>query len=381
MTHRFLIKVYRLLEAAAGEKLLLLLLLLYAALLIADPGLAYRTPGLVDVDALAAIAMFMTVSRGLELSGVFEHAAASLHTRAGSPRTLFMLFLAASGLSAALIMNDAALFIYIPLASALARETGVDRDRALILLTISINVGSALTPIGNPQNIIVWRHYHLGFHEIVCVMAPYTAISLLLVEAAALILLRGSHPAAEAGPGSPPRIRLDKRLLYASILLLAIDIVASETGHVLLGLAATLLAFLAVERSVLRGIDYALLAVFALMFIDFRELSLLLSPLPLLSLDKPYTVILAAALLSQAISNVPATIMLVNHTGNWAALMIGANTGGAGLATGSLANIITLRIARIRHRDFLKTSIPYYIASLMIFTALAYLNIYPYPGR
>jgi len=312
---------------------------------------------MINYYALSLIIAFMLVSRGLELSGIFNHIVVELLTRVRRPLLLLVLLTIVSGLSASLIMNDAALFIYVSLAIAFIRSMNVDKNITLTLLVLSINMGSALTPIGNPQNIIIWQTYGIGLHELVCYMAPFVIISLSIIII--LVYMLSKKNISVAGiTRKPSKIYLNRRLFCTSIVLFVVDIVLAQVGYSVIGLIITVLTYLVVEKNILLGIDYGLIGVFTLMFIDFTELSKILQGLLVIHLSKPYMIILIAALLSQVISNVPTTIMLVNHVDKWVALAVGVNIGGTGSIIGSLANIIALRLGRLVTRKFLKISTP-----------------------
>ncbi|MEB2835904.1 MAG: hypothetical protein GSR80_001428, partial [Desulfurococcales archaeon] len=115
----------------------------------------------------------------------------------------------------------------------------------------------------------------------------------------------------------------------------------------------------------LGAVDAPLLAVFALLFIEFGEASRLAAshiPVP----ATPMEAMLLAAGLSQAVSNVPATVLLAHLVPRrlWIPLAVGANVGGAGLATGSMANLILLRLTRVDTRSYHRYALPYFAALL-----------------
>lgn len=64
-----------------------------------------------------------------------------------------MLFILVISLSSTVIMNDTAVLIFIPLVVATSELASVDTGRAVALSAIAANVGSALTPIGNPRTL------------------------------------------------------------------------------------------------------------------------------------------------------------------------------------------------------------------------------------
>jgi len=102
---------------------------------------------------------------------------------------------------------------------------------------------------------------------------------------------------------------------------------------------------LLINYRVIINLDFPLIATFLFMFASLTKLSLiipqnLLTPL----LETPTSTYLLTVALSQIVSNLPATLILAQHTSLWQPLTIGVNAGGSILITGSLANIITLRL-------------------------------------
>jgi di/tricarboxylate transporter len=115
---------------------------------------------------------------------------------------------------------------------------------------------------------------------------------------------------------------------------------------------------------VLAGIDWALLAIIALMFVDLRQLAELPVAAALLQrwpIGEGWQAYLAAIAASQVISNVPAAILLDGTVRDLPALAAGVSVGGFGCVLGSLANLIALRLARLPHgmREFHRISIPF----------------------
>ena len=66
------------------------------------------------------------------------------------------------------------------------------------------------------------------------------------------------------------------------------------------------------------------------------------------------------------VSNVPATVALMHRVSDPLWLAVAVNIGGAGLAIGSLANLIALRLegSRAAWRVFHRVSLPYFAALL-----------------
>ncbi|NJE55410.1 DUF1646 domain-containing protein [Thermococcus sp. 21S9] len=342
------------------------MLLLYAGLVLIDRSLPGRTPDLVDWSSLSLITALIITSKGLELSGVFNRLAPRLVTRAnGSSRRLLFLLLPTIALSSALIMNDTAMLVFIPLVVALSELSGMDKARAVTLSAIAANVGSALTPIGNPQNIIIWREYGLGFFAFIEGMLPFVLLWLGLLLA--IVFFTPDEPLSVR---SLPAVAFRKDLFIVSAILLGLNVYLGEIGRHELSIALTLLVFLLLERDVLLSFDWALVLTFAFIFIDFNELSALFLKAGLFLPTEEAGLVLASAGLSQLISNVPATVVFLGSKPSWLPLAVGVNAGGTGTVVGSLANLIAVRIARVSLRDFHRYSVPYFIVVLVISAGL-----------
>ncbi|WP_232460755.1 SLC13 family permease [Thermococcus barossii] len=350
--------VERLKDFARREWFLTALLLLYLVLVLHDPTLPGRTPGLVDWRSLVLITSLILLSKGLELSGVFTRLSIRLISLSGgSERKLMLLLIPIIALSSAVIMNDTAMLVFIPLVVITARLAGINTARAVTISAIAANVGSALTPIGNPQNIIIWNAYGISFLGFVRAMLLPVGIWLAILLLFTLTIREGP-----VSIGGLPPVAVKRRLFVASLGLLVSDVILAEAGRGLWTLPLTLVVLLIAGREALLGFDWALVLTFAFIFIDFSEIAGLLSGLTLPT--GGLGLFLASAGLSQLISNVPATVVLLTSRPDWLPLALGVNIGGTGIIVGSLANLIAVRIAGIGMRDFHRFSIPYFLLAL-----------------
>lgn len=357
----------RVLARATEDRLLLILLAALIPLLWFSPEPTWALHTLVDWKTLGALAGLMMLSRGLEESGYLALAGQWLMQRVKGERLLAIVLILFSACLAAVITNDVALFIVVPLTLSLRRVADIPIGRLVIFEALAVNAGSALSPIGNPQNLFLWQAADIGFVEFTLMMAPLAlALTVLL-----LVLVPLGFPASRISSArTTADVPRHSGLFWVSLILYFPFILLADLGYAAAGAAGLLAFFLVYRRRLLWGVDWLLLLVFALMFIDMN----LLAGLPAVRhvadglLQLPGQVLTAAVLGSQMMSNVPAAIFLASFTDEWRDLAWGVSVGGFGLAIGSLANLIALRLAREPGlwREFHVWSLPVLLAGSLI---------------
>lgn len=331
------------------DRLMHLLLVIAIILSIVSPQPLAEYRNWVDWNTIATLAGMLLLTKGIEVSGYLEHLGRTIINRLQQERLLAIFLVSASALLSTVLTNDIALFIMVPLTVGLGGISGLPIGRLVIFEALAVNAGSMLTPIGNPQNILLWQRSHLSFAGFTWQMAPLAlAIFLLLLLATWFCFPRQTiHAELEDNPAS-----YRAGLLRTCGLLYLAFVASVELGHPgwgLLGVAAAALLFC---REIIAKVDWSLILVFILMFIDIRLLTQLhviqdwVAAIPHFS---QLELFMTALFGSQLISNVPATILLVNYSEAYKVIAYGVNAGGFGLAIGSLANIIALRMAPERH--------------------------------
>ena len=356
------------------DPMLSALLAALALLTLADPAQLRHYAGRIDRPTLAALAGLLALTQALQASGALHALAQALLARLASERAAALALVAASALLAMVLTNDVALFVMVPLTLGLCRLAGLAPARFVVFEALAVNAGSALTPIGNPQNLFLWQRAHVPFASFVWQMLPLVAFML----GALLLLTAWAFPARplRAHAGAAPAA-VDRRLLAVALVLYPAFLVAADLGHALPACAAVLAVFALVRPRLLRDLDWGLLLVFALMFVVLR--TVVAQPpvqawLTGLGLQQPQRLYLAAIAASQLVSNVPAAIALAESSTDWRVLAIGVNVGGFGLVIGSLANLIALRLAAdaAAWREFHRWSLPF----LGLVAAVAYAGLF-----
>lgn len=346
---------------ASGNGLLWVLLAVAALFLVLRPRPPMELLRLVDWQTVGALAGLLAITQGVEKSGMLQATAQQLLGRMTDLRSLALLLTGGAAVLSALVTNDVSLFLLVPLTRVLATQADLPLARLVVLQALAVNAGSALTPIGNPQNLYLWHRSGDSFLGFMGMMAPTVAVMLFWLFVAVWVLVPRSPIALR--PAAAPTAVQPRLLALAGVLFVAF-VVALERHWLPAGLALVFGAFLVFFPRVLRGVDWALLAIIALMFVDLRQLAELPAVAVLLR-DAPiaegWRAYLAAIAASQVISNVPAAILLDGPVRDLPALAAGVSVGGFGCVLGSLANLIALRLARLPHglRAFHTISIPF----------------------
>ena len=330
-----------------------------------------------DPQVLASLLALLAVAQGVRESGWVQRLARRMLGHVHSQRALVLWLLALAALAAMLLTNDVSLFLVLPLTLALCEQVALPRLRVVTLVALAVNMGSTLSPVGNPQNLLLWRHAGVGMGRFVLAMAPAAGLMAACLLAFARWLVPGR--ALQRVDAPPTRVPLDRRLARVSLLALPVLLVLLQLGQAYLALGAAVLLFAVLRRGVLARLDWGLMLVIALMLVGLGHLA----DLPLahrvvarLALGDAHAGLLAGVLLSQAISNVPATVALLHHVPDRLWLAVAVNIGGSGLAIGSLANLIALRLegSRAVWGTFHRISVPY----LLVMFALAWWLLAPW---
>lgn len=312
---------------------------------------------------LGLFALLLSIE-GIRASGAVQRAAAGLARRAHSQRTLAVALVAGSALLSMLLTNDVSLFLLVPLTVALGRGSELPVRRVVILEALGVNAGSALSPVGNPQNLLLWQHSGLSMAQFAWRMLPAAGTMLGLLLLTVCLLVPGRALRAADAPASLAAPPLRRALGSVAALLLLGVLGLLEAGLPQWAAAAALTVFALGWRDVLRRVDWGLLGTLAAMFAGLGHLAQW-APLQgwLLRADwhSPSVVYAGGVLLSQVLSNVPATVLLWPQVGQSIPLAVAVDVGGFGLALGSLANLIALRLEGGRGNlgEFHRISVPF----------------------
>lgn len=156
--------------------------------------------GYIDLRTLAILFSLMTVMAGLRRQGFFDGLGRALLSRTHSTFQLTLVLVGLCFFGSMFITNDVSLLTFVPFTFVVLSRLGADVRRSLLIpvvcmQTIAANLGSMLTPIGNPQNLYLYGKSGMSIGGFVLLMLPYTLVSLLLLLAWAALVCRKTSAA------------------------------------------------------------------------------------------------------------------------------------------------------------------------------------------
>lgn len=309
----------------------------------------------IDWRVLGILLSLMLVMAGFQKTGLFDAIGIKLleHTKNTAQLVFVLVFLCF--FSSMLITNDVALLTFVPFAVVTLQKCKQERLMVMVLVlqTIAANLGSMLTPIGNPQNLYLYNWANMDMKEFLSCMFNYTLISGVLLAIVIFVLsarkqkitVDASLLEREQGreQGREQVDNRKKNMVYAVLFVLSLLVVMRVLPYYLV-LAIVMLAVYFMDRKVLVSVDYCLLLTFISFFIftgNMGNMDVVRETLQSLVAGRELAV---GILASQAISNVPAALLLSGFTENYRALLVGVNLGGLGTLIASMASLISYKI-------------------------------------
>lgn len=310
-----------------------------ASMIAVPPSPGYA--GYIDWDTLALLFSLMAVMKGFQKLGLFTYLGSRLLQRTASTRKMVFVLVFLPFVLSMVITNDVSLITFVPFGLIVLRMIGREKlvVPVVVLQTVAANLGSMMTPMGNPQNLYLYAQSEMGFGRFCLLMLPYGVLSAVCL--AVLVLCLKSVPVSGAS--------VETKLGGARGLVCC----AAGFGLCLLGIfnivpplaiaAVTLVFLLFADRKLLASVDYSLLGTFVAFFIFVGNLGNIAIFQNFLASLLEHNVVLVSVLASQVISNVPAALLLSGFTDHWAELMVGCNLGGLGTLIASMASLISYK--------------------------------------
>ena len=147
----------------------------------------------IDFRTLGLLFCLMAVMAGLNSMGVFKFIAEKLLSKVKSISGLSLILGLLCFFSSMVITNDVALLTFVPFTITALKLSG-KTDKLIWIITIetvAANLGSMLTPIGNPQNLYLFSAFNMSMGDFLLTILPYALLSLILVIVSCIITGKG----------------------------------------------------------------------------------------------------------------------------------------------------------------------------------------------
>ena len=326
--------------------------------------------GYLDLRTLALLYCLMTVVAGLRQAGLFSRLAHRFCLGAGNLRAMGILLVLLCFFSSMLITNDVALLTFVPFAVVVLGMAGQNKAliRVVVLQTVAANLGSMLTPVGNPQNLYLYSYYDLSMGDFFALTLPVWGLSLALILLACLLLPKEK---LQLFLGEEPILHVKEVWVYALLFLVCLGTVLRLLPWPVM-LAAVVLVLLVFDRKILRRADFMLLLTFVAFFIFAGNLARVEAVDRLLRALLKGREYWTALLASQFISNVPAALLLSGFTDQAGALLLGVDVGGLGTPIASLASLIAMKLySHSEHASTGKFLLEFTVVNLVLLALLS----------
>lgn len=332
--------------------------------------------GYIDFRTLGILFCLMAVMAGLQKIGMFRYVAEKLLGKVKHIRGLVFILIMLCFFSSMLITNDVALITFVPFTFiVLNMILGESAERlvvpVVVMQTIAANLGSMLTPIGNPQNLYLYGKTSMNFGNFILLMLPYTLVAFLLLAIWCVIFPYKGEKCFALQLGAKVEISARKKelLLYGLLFLLCILTVAHMVPY-----EATLLIVVMVvlflDRSVLGKVDYALLFTFIGFFVFIGNMGRVPEFRTFLQQVIDGNEILTSVVASQFMSNVPAALLLSGFTDEYELLIVGTNLGGLGTLIASMASLISFKYIGKEYKHLRGKYMLYFTVANILFLVL-----------
>ncbi|MDW5561667.1 MAG: SLC13 family permease [Methanomassiliicoccus sp.] len=386
---RFRLKIWQIMFGGALVVLLTLQISLPAAL------------EAVDLDVMLFLLGMFIVGEALYRSGYLFFLGQRIFRHARSVDHMVLLLLFCVGLLSAFLMNDTLAIIGTPLVLHYASKQRVSPKLLLLALAFAVTTGSAMSPIGNPQNLLIALNGGITdpFVAFFSRLLLPTIINLLLAYVLLRLFYREEfHPRTLEFDGEVIKDVKLANLCKVSLVIVAILVAVKialvavrpdidfRLTYIALAAAAPIVLGSSRRTEIVKGIDWPTLVFFASMFVlmasvwetgFFQELlggAHSLTSLPM--------VLGVSVVLSQFISNVPFVALympLLAQAGGgpteMVALAAGSTIAGNLLILGAASNVIIIQNAEkegetLTFWEFARVGIPLTILNCLTFLLL-----------
>ena len=329
----------------------------------------------IDIRTLALLFCLMAVMAGFGKTGVFKMMAERLLLGIHNTRSLALILVMLCFFMSMIVTNDVALITFVPFTIVILNMTGNETKNSLIIKivvmqTVAANLGSMLTPIGNPQNLYLHGISGMGVGEFMAMMLPYTALSFLLVTF--FVIFGCKKNEIEINFKSTTSVGDKRRVIIYSLLFIVCLLTVGRVIDYRITFLIVASVIAVNDRGIFADVDYTLLLTFAAFFVFIGNMGRISVFHNFLSSVIGGRECITAVMSSQIISNVPAALLLSGFTDNLNPLIIGVNLGGLGTLIASMASLISFKFVGREDKSLRGKYLLYFTVVNIVFLAILF---------
>jgi len=343
----------------------------------------------INLDTIILLFSMMIINANFSVSGFFGLVSQKIIKYANTPKKLLFIIIFTSGLLASILLNDTVSIMFTPIVIMVLINLKRDPIPYLLGLGMAANIGSAMTPVGNPQNMLIASYSGITFLNFVSPLLFVSIVSLYLLYFLIQIFFKNEFSDENIDQIEISSVRIYKPLLIkstvATLIMISLFLFHFSVSYAAL-IAASILLFtrrIKPER-VFKEIDWSLLVFFSALFVVTATVETTGIGEKLYTVFKNFIFVnifsfsFAMMIFSNIVSNVPAVMLfspflktLNNGYEFWIAAAMSSTFAGNLTIIGSVANIIVVEITakngiKISFMQFFKVGILVTILTTLI---------------
>ncbi|WP_066497852.1 SLC13 family permease [Abyssisolibacter fermentans] len=352
---------------------------LIIAILLAVITSFFSTPSwdYLNFKVLVLLFNLMIVVAALNKCKVLDKTAITLLQKCTTYKKVSFALVFITFVAAMFVTNDVALITFIPFTIIVGKKANIKILNVVIFQTLAVNIGSSFTPMGNPQNLFIYSHYNMVPSEFLKITLP-----MVLVGAIFLWILILKEKDNQLDFKVQDIVLVDKYKIFITIILFAIIILSvfNIVDYKII-FALTVLIILIMDRKLFLKVDYSLLIIFIGFFVFIGNISQIEMVKEFIEkiFNSSANTYFGSILISQIISNVPATVLISGFTEYSKELLLAVNIGGMGTLIASLASLISYKLYVREYKEesnkFLQVFTIYNLIGLILFVPIIYVTM------
>ena len=345
----------------------------------------------VDMPTILLLYALMVISAQLRLGGFYTRIVLQMAPLTDRPRLFLLIVMLTSAILSAVLANDIICLAFTPVLAVVLLNSRLNPLPFLLGLAISSNIGSAATIIGNPQNMLIGQVGRLHFGEFLLWCGPPSFVALATSYLYLCWLYRGKlvvsagRSIPQKGDAWPAFNRWQSsKGLFVTLALVVLFFTPIPREISALAAAGLLLCSRQMRSKHILGlVDWHLITLFCALFVVIHSIELYQVPSKIIAilsdagihLSDLLTLTGVSVILSNLVSNVPATMLLIqfldpSNPAEWYTLAVSSTFAGNLIIIGSIANLIVIEQAKafdieISFKDHARVGVPVTLLSLL----------------